>query len=245
MLEVHYVSKYYGSQFAFKKQALSNVSLSVGPGEIVGVFGKNGAGKSTLLRCMAGMIRPTYGSVSADGREQGIGRLVSFAPVEGSYFPDRTIGEHRDFLLHMIDDFDTERFDRLVEFFGLALADRPRALSTGQKSRFEIACTLARRVPYYLFDEPMLGHDIDTRRDFLRLLSGLLDDRQSVVLSTHLAAEVEPLLSRAIVLNEGRLVSDSPIDQIQAEDGTLTSHLLRVGGYDREKAMSLLESGGG
>ncbi len=244
MMEVRFVSKSYVSKEEFRGQALTNVSLSIGPGEIVGLFGKNGSGKSTLMRCMAGVIRPSCGSVSVDGRETRIGRRVSFAPVEGSCFSARSIGEHRDFLRHMISDFDVERFDRLIGFFGLSWGDRPRALSTGQRSRFEIACTLARQVPYYLFDEPMLGHDIDTRRDFLRLLSGMMDESRSVVLSTHLAEEVEPLLSRVLVLNEGRLASDIPIERIQQEDGSLVRHLLRVGGYDREKVMSLLEPEG-
>ncbi len=241
MLEAHYVSKSYGSDFSGKKQALTNVNVSIGPREIVGVFGRNGAGKTTLLRCLAGTIRPTYGSVTVDGQERNIGWRVSFAPGEGSFFPDRTIREHREFFRYLIGDFDTERFDKLLEFFGLEYTDRPRTLSTGQKSRFEIACTLGRRVPYYLFDEPMFGHDINTRRDFLRLLSGLVDESQSVVVSTHLAAEIEPLLSRAVVLNRGRMVSDLPIEQLQAEEGTLVRHLLHVGGYDSEKAMDLLD----
>ena len=111
MLEVSHVSKKYrGCQ-----QALEDVSLSVGPGEIVGIFGPNGAGKTTLLKCILGLLRYGFGSVTLDGQPitpKNIARL-SFATCEHSYFPALTAGGHREFYQEHFPNFRTKRFSAL------------------------------------------------------------------------------------------------------------------------------------
>ena len=117
MLEVSHVSKKYrGCQ-----QALEDVSLSVGPGEIVGIFGPNGAGKTTLLKCILGLLRYGFGSVTLDGQPitpKNIARL-SFATCEHSFFPGLTAAGHRDICAEHFPAFRAGRFLMLMDFFRL------------------------------------------------------------------------------------------------------------------------------
>lgn len=140
MLEVSHVSKKYrGCQ-----QALEDVSLSVGPGEIVGIFGPNGAGKTTLLKCILGLLRYGFGSVTLDGQPitpKNIARL-SFATCEHSFFPGLTAAGHRDFCAEHFPAFRAGRFQMLMDFFRLPEKRALRGFSTGQKNQFEVILAL-------------------------------------------------------------------------------------------------------
>ena len=141
MLEVSHVSKKYrGCQ-----QALEDVSLSVGPGEIVGIFGPNGAGKTTLLKCILGLLRYGFGSVTLDGQPitpKNIARL-SFATCEHSFFPGLTAAGHRDFCAEHFPAFRAGRFQMLMDFFRLPEKRALRGFSTGQKNQFEVILALS------------------------------------------------------------------------------------------------------
>ena len=157
MLEVSHVSKKYrGCQ-----QALEDVSLSVGPGEIVGIFGPNGAGKTTLLKCILGLLRYGFGSVTLDGQPitpKNIARL-SFATCEHSFFPGLTAAGHRDFCAEHFPAFRAGRFQMLMDFFRLPEKRALRGFSTGQKNQFEVILALCQGADYILMDEPFAGND--------------------------------------------------------------------------------------
>ena len=133
MLEVKDLCKRYG-----QTQALDNVQLSVGPGEIVGLFGENGAGKTTLMKCILSLIRYDSGSVTLDGAaitRANIGRF-SFATCEHSFFPALSAQAHREFYEEHFETFLSRRFEGLMEFFGLPMDKPIRSFSTGQKNQF-------------------------------------------------------------------------------------------------------------
>ena len=143
MLEVSHVSKKYrGCQ-----QALEDVSLSVGPGEIVGIFGPNGAGKTTLLKCILGLLRYGFGSVTLDGQPitpKNIARL-SFATCEHSFFPGLTAAGHRDFCAEHFPAFRAGRFQMLMDFFRLPEKRALRGFSTGHSPSGSGSAPPARR----------------------------------------------------------------------------------------------------
>ena len=195
MLEVSHVSKKYrGCQ-----QALEDVSLSVGPGEIVGIFGPNGAGKTTLLKCILGLLKCGAGAVTLDGQPitpKNIARL-SFATCEHSFFPGLTAAGHQDFCAEHFPAFRADRFQALMDFFRLPEKRTLRGFSTGQKNQFEVILALCQGADYILMDEPFAGNDVFNREDFYKVLLGILEPTETILLSTHLLEEVQHFISRA------------------------------------------------
>jgi ABC-2 type transport system ATP-binding protein len=236
MIDVYFACKYYQ-----QTMALEQVRLTVSPGEIVGLFGENGSGKTTLLKAMAGLIRLTYGSVSIDGLDPRQHHGISYCSDQGTFFPKLTVREHRDFLSAMEPSFDSRCFDQLTDYFQLTPGRPVKAFSAGQQAKFELCCCLCIRADWYLIDEPFLGKDFLSRRDFIKLMSGLLPDTAGVVMATHLAGEVEPLISRAVVMQKGRIIADQSIELLQETGEKLVPFLHRTCGYEETGALALLE----
>ncbi|MCK9251901.1 MAG: ABC transporter ATP-binding protein [Clostridiales bacterium] len=235
MIDVRFVTVRYAHT-----TALDSVRLMAGPGEIIGLFGANGAGKTTLLKCLAGLMDPTYGSVQIDGQEAKQSRKISYMAQEGSSFPAWTVAQHRDFFCDLMPDFRPDRFDRLVRFFDLPAGRKLTTFSTGQRASFELCCGLGIIRPYYVMDEPFLGHDTATRQNTLRLLAGLLGEKDTLILSTHQVQEAEPLISRAVVLDKGVILADVPMEELRSRGQPLVSLLLQNRQADSLKLEELL-----
>ena len=204
MLELRHLSKKYVTTCA-----LQDVSFSLGPGEFVGLFGENGAGKTTLMKCVLGLLGH-QGEITLDGAaitRKNIARL-SFATSEHSFFPALSPADHRDFYQSQFPAFRAKRFVALTDFFDLPMGKPLRAFSTGQKNQFEVILALCQGAEYILMDEPCAGNDVFNRDDFYKVLLGILEPTETVLLSTHLLEEVAPFLSRAVLLRRGRLVGD-------------------------------------
>ena len=215
MLEISHVCKSYGAH-----PALKDVSFSIGPGELVGLFGENGAGKTTLMKSILGLVRHR-GAVLLDGEpitRANIHRL-SFATCEHSFFPNLTPAGHRDFYRDHFPRWREKRFQALMEFFQLPMGKVPRKLSTGQKNQFEVVLALCQGADYILMDEPFAGSDYFNRMDFYKVLLGILEPTETLFLSTHLVEEMAPFLGRAILLHQGKLVANATTADLE-EAGT-------------------------
>ena len=223
-------------------RALDSVSLSVGPGEIVGLFGANGAGKTTLLKCALGLLRYT-GSVTLDGEpitHRNIARL-SFATCEHSFFPALTPAAHRDFYKEHFPTFREKRFDALMDFFALPLHRRARGFSTGQKNQLEVTLALSQGADYILMDEPFAGNDVFNREDFYRLLLGLLEPQETIVLSTHLLEEVQHFISRAVLLDRGTIAGDVTTGELEERGESLMDFVKSSLHYRGDRVLKTLE----
>ena len=223
-------------------RALDSVSLSVGPGEIVGLFGANGAGKTTLLKCALGLLRYT-GSVTLDGEpitHRNIARL-SFATCEHSFFPGLTPAAHRDFYREHFPTFRERRFDALIDFFALPLHRRARGLSTGQKNQLEVTLALSQGADYILMDEPFAGNDVFNREDFYRLLLGLLEPGETIILSTHLLEEVQHFISRAVLLDKGTIAGDVTTGELEERGESLMDFVKSSLHYRGDRVLKTLE----
>ncbi len=221
MLEIQNVTKHYGWT-----RALSDVTITLPRGQIVGLFGENGAGKTTLMKSILGLI-PCRGKITLDGEpitRQNIDRL-SLATCEHSCFFDLTALGHRDFYAAHFPRFSEKRFTALMDFFELPRMRALRSFSTGQKNQFEVIMALSQGADYILMDEPFAANDIFNREDFYRLLVGLLEPRETVLLSTHLIGEVSDVIGRAILLHHGRLVGDIDADSLQDGSQTLLERI--------------------
>ena len=206
MLELKQLSKRYLSG----TKALEDVSLTLPRGEIVGLFGENGAGKTTLMKCVLGFLKYS-GDITLDGEpvtRKNVGKF-SFATCEHSFFPALTPADHREFYREHFGAFREKRFQGLMDFFQLPMNRAVRGFSTGQKNQFEVILALSQGADYILMDEPFAGNDLFNREDFYKVLLGILEPEETILLSTHLIEEVQHFISRAVLLHKGKLAGDS------------------------------------
>ena len=241
MLEIKEVNKFYNSRYGWV-QALKNVSLQIPRGEIIGLFGENGAGKSTLFQCILGFER-YKGKITLDGEKithKNIEKL-SFATCEHSFFPNLTPGCHADFYALHFPNFRNKRFELLMDFFELPMRKAISSYSTGQKNQIEVVMALSQGADYILMDEPFAGNDIFNREDFYRVLLGILEPNETVVLSTHLIEEVENFVGRAILIKQGQVIGDRSILELEEQGQTLVSYIKDTYGYRADRVSKVLE----
>lgn len=222
--------------------ALEGIDFQVDAGEVVGILGENAAGKTTLLKIAAGLMPPTRGGVTIDSVPalQAAGQ-VAFMTEQGTFFPFLTPEEHADFLEAFYDRFDRARYFKLLEYFELPLRQKARSFSTGQKAKLEISLGFSKGCRYLFLDEPFLGNDVFTRRDFLRLMGDSLLDGETILLATHLINEIDQFIDRAVILKAGRIARDCRIDDIRAGGQTLEDVMRQVSGYDEARYRRLFE----
>lgn len=218
MLKIKNLNKKYGSG----KVALKNVDLTLPSGQIVGLFGENGAGKTTMMKCILGFLKYD-GEITLDGEKithKNIAR-ISFATSEHSFFPALTPEGHKEFYKEHFDTFREKRFNALMEFFELPMRRRVGSFSTGQKNQFEVLLALSQGADYILMDEPFAGNDVFNREDFYKVLLGILEPAETVLLSTHLIEEVAEFIGRAVLLHKGKIIGDLSLDEIEESGKSL------------------------
>ncbi|MDN4589588.1 ABC transporter [Xenophilus aerolatus] len=210
-------------------EALAGVSFTLERGELLGFIGPNGAGKSTTVKLLAGILRPDGGRVAIDGRDPFVDRERHVARI-GVVFGQRTqlwwdLPVADGFaLLRDIYRVDPARFartrDELVALLHLErLLDQPvRQLSLGQRMRAEIAAALLHEPEILFLDEPTIGLDAPSKlavRDFVKRANR--ERGTTVLLTTHDMHDIEALARRVIVIGHGRVLADSPVDDLRAQ----------------------------
>ncbi len=237
MIEIRQLSKSYAG-----KSALRNIDLCLPQGEIVGLFGENGAGKTTLMKCILNFL-PHRGEILLDGESitsKNIARL-SFATSEHSFFPNLTAQAHRDFYASHFPRFLDRRFQGLMEFFELPMHKALHGFSTGQKNQFEVILALSQGADYILMDEPFAGNDIFNREDFYKVLLGILEPNETILLSTHLIEEVSGFIGRALLLRHGSLVGDVSMAQLEETGQDLVGYIKQTWQYRPDRVGRALD----
>ena len=230
MIEVKNLHKTYRKHGA--TVGLLGADFTVPDGQIVGILGENGAGKTTLLRAMAGLL-PAAGQALFDGKPAASQyQRISYITGEGSYYPTLTVAEYGALLADLNPAFDEVRYKEFLDFFSLSGKDIIGHLSTGQRARVELAAGFAKRAAYYLMDEPFLGKDPFTRKDFIKLMSGTLHGEETILLTTHYLDDVEHFLDRAIILHKGRIAEDVLTDDLHEAGDTLLTRMANACGWD-------------
>ena len=234
MLELKSVSKkYFGKG---EEYALSNVNLSIPQGEIIGLFGENGAGKTTMMKSILG-FHSYEGEITLDGEpitHKNIAK-ISFATSEHSFFPNLSPKAHKEFYEEHFDTFSEKRFEALMEFFELPMNKPLKGFSTGQKNQFEVIMALCQGADYILMDEPFAGNDIFNREDFYKVLLGILEPHETVLLSTHLIEEVSDFIGRAILIRKGQIVGDVSMEELEDMGKDLITYIKETYHYRAER----------
>lgn len=237
MIRLEHVSKSYHA-----KKALNDVSLTLPQGEIIGLFGENGAGKTTLMKCILGFI-PYQGSITLDGKPISPANItrISFATSEHSFFPTLTPTAHKQFYAEHFPKFSPKRFDALMDFFELPHNKPLKTFSTGQKNQFEVILGLSQGADYILMDEPFAGNDIFNREDFYKVLLGILEPNETVLLSTHLIEEVADFIGRAVLIRQGEIVGDVYLTDLEDQGKDLMTYIKETYHYRVDRVLRALD----
>lgn len=212
-----------------EKPALQGVSFSLEAGRVVGLLGPNGSGKTTLIKLCNGLLTPSAGELKIDGMSPGVEtkRIVSYLP-ENSYFNDWM--KVRDMLAFFTDfyaDFDTAKAADMLKSLGIDSAAQIKSLSKGTKEKVQLILVMARKAKLYLLDEPIGGVDPAVRDYILHTIIKNYNPEATVVISTHLIADVEPVLDEVIFLRNGSIVLQEDVDAIREEKGKSVDQLFR------------------
>lgn len=211
------------------RPALSDLSLELPAGRIVGLMGANGCGKTTLLKILAGVLADYQGTVRIAGHAPGpqTKALVSFLP-DASFLPSHLRADGAVALFsRLFADFDDDKARGLIDFFKLPYDRSLKEMSKGMGEKLRISLAMSRRARVYLLDEPISGVD-PAARDII--LAGVLHDfdpEALMILSTHLIADVEPIVDSAIFLKDGGLLLAGDADDLRQAHGMSLDALFR------------------
>jgi ABC-2 type transport system ATP-binding protein len=238
MIEIKNLTKTYRN-----KPALYHINLTIPRGQLIGLFGENGAGKTTLLKCILNLLS-FQGEITLDGEpitHKNIAKL-SFATSEHSFFPNLTALHHKEFYQEHFPAFNEKRFDGLMEFFNLPKHRPIKVFSTGQKNQFEVILSLSQGADYILMDEPFSGNDLFNREDFYKVLLGILEPNETILLSTHLIDEVSGFLDRVILLKDHGVLADVSAFDLEEEGKSLTEFVKESYHYQKDRVSLALDA---
>lgn len=209
--------------------ALSDVSLSLERGKIVGLLGPNGSGKTTLIKLINGLLVPTSGTLKVGGMEPGIGtkKIVSYLP-ERTYLPDwMRVSECIDFFRDFYEDFDDKKAYEMLKRLNLDPTRRLKSLSKGTKEKVQLILVMSRRAELYLLDEPIGGVDPAARDYILNTIITNYNENATVIISTHLIADIENVLDEVIFIKDGHLMLQASVDDIRTKEKKSIDSLFR------------------
>lgn len=246
MLELKNIEHYYMGVTGYV-QSLHDINLQIRPGEILGLFGENGAGKTTLEKCILGLLS-CKGEILLNGKPvtKADRDRFAFATCEHSFFPNLNPEQHAEFYKMHFPKFREKRFLALMEFFELSMKKPLKSFSTGQKNQFEVIMALCQGAEYILMDEPFAGNDVFNREDFYKVLVGILEPTETVIISTHLIEEVENCISRAVLIRKGNIVGDVTMIDLEEEGKSLMEYIKETYHYRGDRVgKALRELSGG
>lgn len=204
--------------YSRKKEVLDRINLEVGSGHICGLLGKNGEGKTTLLNLLSGQIFPDQGSclvleeIPAERNARFL-QQIFLLPEEIS-MPEVTAIEYIKMYAPFYPTFRDDICKACVESFEINLSDRLSKMSQGQRKKVAITLALAAHTPLLLMDEPTNGLDIPSKATFRRLVASLIDDNQTVIISTHQVRDLESLIDTVLILDKRQILLNKTLNEI-------------------------------
>lgn len=243
MIEVSHLSRNYG---AFR--AVNDVSFSIPTGQIVGLLGPNGAGKTTTMRMITGFLKPSGGTILIDGtniEDASVAskRKIGYMPEAAPLYGDMIVEDYLRYIADIQGENADEKIPRLCEECGLkeVMDKNISELSRGYRQRVGLAHALMHDPEILILDEPTSGLDPNQIGEVRNLIREIGKTR-TVIISTHILGEVETLCSRVIIIANGKLVADSPTDELRERYGHKAALKLTAGGCSEADVVSELKS---
>ena len=205
--------------FSYKrKKVFDSLNLQFSPGHVYGLLGRNGTGKSTLLRNIAGLLFPKKGSILVDGNVPGLRQPKFlqniFMVPEEFYLPNISISNFLKHLSPFYLKFNHSQFEKYIQLFDVPSDSTLQNMSYGQKKKVLISFALASNAKFLLMDEPTNGLDIISKSQFRKVLADALNEDRCIVISTHQVKDLENLIDRVTIIDEGKILFDETVEDI-------------------------------
>ncbi|MBQ8082586.1 MAG: ABC transporter ATP-binding protein [Clostridia bacterium] len=220
ILECRQLVKKYGSF-----QALNGIDLELPAGKIIGLLGPNGSGKTTLIKLASGLLQPTSGEILIDGMKPGVEtkRIVAYLP-ERNYLEDRmTVEQMLKFMKDFYDDFNMDKAREMLTHLDIDPKAKFKALSKGNREKVQLILVMSRDAKLYLLDEPIGGVDPASRDYILDTIIKNYNKDATVILSTHLIADIEPVLDEFVFIRKGDMIRHSTVASVVEQGETVDS----------------------
>ncbi len=224
LLKITELTKQYSNVLA-----LYNVNLTVESGKIIGILGPNGSGKTTMIKLINGLLTPTEGSILINGKAPGVEtkKMVSYLPDNTFLPPWMTVKQIISLFCDFYEDFRPNLAYEMLERLGVPENMRLKNLSKGNKEKVCLILVMSRNALLYVLDEPIAAVDPATRDYVISTIINNYNPEASVLISTHIISDIEPVLDEAIFISRGQVVLHKTVDEIREENGMSVDALFR------------------
>lgn len=211
------------------KTAIDHIDLSIESGHIIGLLGPNGSGKTTLIKMINGLLTPTSGTLYYKENPIGVEskRYISYLPDHSYLNMNQRVKEIIAFFQDFYEDFDSERAYDMLQKLNINPNDSLKSMSKGTKEKVQLILVMSRKAELYILDEPIAGVDPAARDYILDVILTNYDPSASILISTHLIADIENILDQVIFIQNGQIRLSSSVDDIRAEEGKSVDALFR------------------
>ena len=216
LLKCDNLSKRYGDVLA-----LNSINLTIESGRIIGLLGPNGSGKTTLIKLINGLLMPTSGTILVGGYKPDTEskKIVSYLP-DNNFLPEwMTVNQIVELFVDFYADFRPELAYEMLRSLGISVKSKMKSLSKGNKEKICLILAMSRNALFYVLDEPIAAVDPATRDYVIATIINNYNPEASVLISTHLIADIESVLDEAIFLNKGEIILHKAVDEIREETG--------------------------
>lgn len=224
ILECNGITKKYE-----KSTALNQLSLQIEPGRIVGLLGPNGSGKTTFIKIAAGILTPNSGSIRISGTPVGYETKsrVSYLPDKNYLNNWMSVESLIDYFNDFYSDFDKNKAFEMLGRLNIQPKQKLKAMSKGTLEKVQLILVMSRNADVYLLDEPIGGVDPAARDYILNTIITNYNENGSIIISTHLIADIERILDDVIFIKGGNIVLSSSVDEIREQNGKSVDELFR------------------
>lgn len=211
------------------KPILKNINITIPRGKIIGLLGKNGMGKSTLIKLMNDLLTPSSGEVLINGSKPGVNskKIISYLPERTYLDKSMTIAQVFKFFEEFYENFNIEKATKLLKDLDLELNKKISQMSKGMQEKLQLILVMSREAELYILDEPLGGVDPATRDYILDTILSNFNEGASVIISTHLIADIERILDEVIFIDKGEIVLTSPADDLRKKENASIDEIFR------------------
>jgi len=226
VLSCDHLFKSYNSSF----YVLNDLTIKIPAGKVVGILGPNGCGKTTLLKLVSGILVPDSGDIVICGQQRSddTNQFVSYLPERPYFSPSMTVEQLITYFSDFYADFDADRARGMLYDLGINPSSKLRTLSKGNKEKVQLILVMSRRSPLYMLDEPIGGVDPASRDYILQTIINNRTPDSSMIITTHLIADIEPVIDEFVFLGYGgQVLMCGSADQARRESGKSIDELFR------------------
>ena len=216
MLQCQNVMKKYG-----RKTAVANITTNIVPGKIYALLGSNGSGKTTFMKMVAGLVKPTSGTITFAGMPIGeeSKKYIAYMPTESFYYDYMTCKDAGNFYKDFFEDFDENKYYYLLQEMNLDPDMKVSKMSSGMTAKAKLALTLSRNSSIIMLDEPLNGIDIIAREKVIETVLRSASPNNAIIMSSHLVDELEKIIDYAIFVRQGEVVMQGDAEELRTQHG--------------------------